>query len=144
MWPVVMLAAQLLSKQEQQQDARRQEYLTLEKERAARLGGNPAMIEEGQFENKLKNATYASPKELATIYGSGKSMFGGDDDAAKSAVGSLPSPSALGSSTHKVNSPDFALQAPANSGIRGGTQASLGGDSLSLDDDDPYALSAVF
>lgn len=81
-WPLVMLAAQMLAKQQQEQEARQQEAVSLEKQRAARLGApSTANVDEAQFENKLRNTSYASPKELMSIYGAGSSLFGGDDSA---------------------------------------------------------------
>lgn len=66
MLPIIMLAAQLLSKQQQQAEARRREVAHLAEERAARLGGNTMGVEAANFNREQSQQNYGG--DLYSIY----------------------------------------------------------------------------
>jgi hypothetical protein len=82
MSPIIMLVAQMLAKHQQEQAAKKEMVMKLQADRAAQLGGNTAGIKAADFNRNLRNATYASPQEIMSIYGQ---FAGGDGDG-----GSLP------------------------------------------------------
>jgi hypothetical protein len=86
MLPIIMLAAQLLSKQQQQAEARRREVAKLAEERAARLGGNTMGVEAANFNRELGQHNFASPAELMQLYGS----LGSDSAPAEGETSTTP------------------------------------------------------
>lgn len=87
MLPLLMLAAQLVAKQQQEAEARRREVAKLAEERAARLGGNTMGVEAANFNRELSQQNYASPEMLMKIYGA---VDGGDSKPTDGATSTTP------------------------------------------------------
>ncbi len=64
-----MLLAQMYSKHKQQQEARREELIRLQAEKARMLGGNTMGLEAADFNRRQQLQNFASPQELMQIYG---------------------------------------------------------------------------
>lgn len=75
MAPLIMLAAQLYSKHKQQEEAKRQALIDIQRRRARELGGETYGMDAAQFNRDLKNQSFGSPEELMSIYGT---LDGGD------------------------------------------------------------------
>jgi len=87
MLPILMLAAQLVAKQQQEAEARRREVAHLAEERAARLGGNTMGVEAANFNRELGEQNYATPAQLMQLYGA---IGSGDDKPTDGATSTTP------------------------------------------------------
>lgn len=69
MLPLIMLAAQLLAKQKQEQEDRNNEIAKIASQRASSLGAPTYGVEAAAFNQGQNSKTWADPKLLAGIYG---------------------------------------------------------------------------
>lgn len=74
-----MLAAQLLEKDQQEQQAKRDRVAQIKKQRAQELGGQQYSTQQAEWQRGMNERNYADPALLAKIY---KPMSAGDTQIA--------------------------------------------------------------